>query len=327
MIGGIAREDLIMIAAFLGVVMIGVGYLLVRATMADSPRTRIRQRLLENVADVMPAEVENDIGGTVHGGKRMGGDSRIAQILVQLKVQADHMGGTAGVRVIGMVAVAAAVATPVAVQFLGFSPWMNVAVAPMAGALGGYAAFITTVKRYRANFLKGFPDALDLMIRAVRAGVPVVHAIITVGKELPYPVGREFRIMGDSLRLGMDQQDVMDAASKRIGIPDFRFFVVCLQLQRETGGPLADTLENLSSIIRARLEVRLKARALTAEGRAASKIIALVPFCVVGALKLVGGDYMDIMFDTERGQHLLWVAFGMVMAGLGIISRMSKLED
>ncbi|MGE5515252.1 MAG: type II secretion system F family protein [Bacteroidota bacterium] len=325
---GLAREDIAMAVAFLGVVVIGVGYQAVRAMVADSPRSRIRQRLIENVADVAPVDVEeegSDAAG--HAKKRLGGDSRIVQLLMQLKGQIDHMGGAIGLRAIALVAVLAAAAAIVLAKLAGWNLWLCLSVALPTAGLGGYSAFVVTVNRYRNRFLNGFPDALDLMIRAVRAGVPVVHAIITAGKELPYPVGREFQIMGDSLRLGMDQQDVMDAATKRIGIPDFRFFVVCLQLQRETGGPLADTLENLSGIIRARREVRLKTRALTAQGRAASKIIAMVPFIVVGALKFVGGDYMDIMFDTERGQRLLWVALALVVSGLAIISRMSRLED
>lgn len=328
MSGGMASEDLVMVATFLAVVVIGVGYQVVRAVVAGSPRSRIRQRLLDNVADVSPvvAEPEPDDSAVAHK-KKLGADSPVMQLFLRLKAQADHMGGTAGLRVIALAAVVAAVVAVVLTQLAGLDLWLVAASALPAAVAGGYVGFTIMVKRYRALFLSSFPDALDLMIRAVRAGVPVVHAIVTAGKELPYPVGREFRIMGDSLRLGMDQQDVMETASKRIGIPDFRFFVVCLQLQRETGGPLADTLENLANIIRARREVNLKTRALTAQGRAASKIIAMVPVMVVGSLKLMGGDYMDVLFDTAPGQRLLWIAAGMVVAGLAVIGRMSKLED
>lgn len=320
--------DLIMVATFLGVVLAGVGFLVIRSMVADSPRSRIRQRLLENVADVAPVAIEDEGGEAPKAHKPVwGADSRAVKLMLRLKGQVDHMGGIAGVRTLALAAVAAAVATAVLAHLGGLGTWAGIALAVPGAALGGALAFTIMVRRYRQLFLTNLPDALDLMIRAVRAGVPVVHAIVTAGKELPYPVGREFRIMGDSLRLGMDQQDVMEAASKRIGIPDFQFFVVCLQLQRETGGPLADTLENLSNIIRARREVRLKTQALTAQGRAASKIIAMVPLMVVVSLKMMGGDYVDVLFDTEKGRHILWLAAGMVVVGLTIISRMSKLED
>lgn len=320
--------DLIMVATFLVVVLAGGGFLVVRAMLADSPRARIRQRLQESVADVAPVIVDEDDAEAPKVHKATwGADSRAVQLMLRLKAQVDHMGGIAGLRTLLGTAAVAAVAVAVLVHLAGLGAWTAVTLAFPGAALGGFAAFTIMVRRYRLRFLNGMPDALDLMIRAVRAGVPVVHAIVTAGKELPYPVGREFRIMGDSLRLGMDQQDVMEAASKRIGIPDFQFFVVCLQLQRETGGPLADTLENLSNIIRARREVRLKTQALTAQGRAASKIIAMVPLMVVVSLKMMGGDYVDVLFDTEPGRRLLWLAAGMVLTGLAIISRMSRLED
>lgn len=327
---GLAPEDVIAAAGFVGVVILALGWHAVRAAVAGSPRSRMRQRVMDSVAEVAPAVaagLAEDVADLAVHHKRPGADSALVRMLARAKAQAEHMGGTSGLRWIGLAAAAALVAAFVAALALGLSGWVAAAVAPPVGGLAGLLAFRLQVARYRARFLAGFPDALDLMIRAVRAGVPVVQAIISAGKELPDPVGREFRLMGDSLRLGMEAQDVMDQAGKRIGVPDFRFFVVCLQLQRETGGPLADTLENLANIIRARREVRLKTRALTAQGRAAAKIIALVPFVVMGALKLVGADYLDILFNTERGQRVLWLAVGLIVAGLAVIARMSRLED
>lgn len=324
---GLARGDLIALLGFVGVLAVGLGAELVRSSTVNSPRARIRQRLHDSVSEVVPA-VEAGLGDDDIAVRPQGfGDSRAGRYVLKLKEQADHMGGSAGLRGIALAALAAAAMVGIGAHMAGAAPWVSALLAVLAGAAGGVVGFKIMVRRYRQAFLTGLPDALDLMIRAVRAGVPVVHAIMTAGKELPYPVGREFRLMGDALRLGMDQQDVMDAASARIGIPDFRFFVVCLQLQRETGGPLADTLENLSAIIRARREVRLKTRALTAQGRAASKIIALVPFFIMGTLKLVGADYLDVLFDTARGQRLFGLALTMIVVGLVTIARMSKLED
>lgn len=324
---GLARGDLMALLGFVGVLAVGLGIELVRSSTVNSPRARMRQRLQESVAEAVPTVEAELAGDDIAARPKHFGDSAAAQYLLKLKEQADHMGGPTGLRTIALVAVVAAAAVGVACRVTGLPLWMMALLALAALVAGGVAGFRVMVTRYRQAFLNGLPDALDLMIRAVRAGVPVVHAIMTAGKELPYPVGREFRLMGDALRLGMDQQDVMEAASKRIGIADFRFFVVCLQLQRETGGPLADTLENLSGIIRARRDVRLKTRALTAQGRAASKIIALVPFFVMGALKLVGADYLDVLFVTDRGQRLFAIALGMIVTGLVVIARMSKLED
>lgn len=324
MSGTLSTENVVTAVAFVAVVAAGLGWFVLRGAMADSPQARIRQRLMDNVAQVAaPAEAEGETA--VH--RQRDGDDALTRLLLRVKEQAEHMGGGGAVRRLGLAVLAAMAAAAVAVALTGLSLWWAAAATLPAGMLGGMLAFRLMLLRYRQRFLDGFPDALDLMIRAVRAGVPVVQAIISAGRELPDPVGREFRIMGDALRLGMDAQDVMDQASRRIGVADFRFYVVCLQLQRETGGPLAETLENLSSVIRARREVRLKTRALTAQGRASSKIIAAVPFVLVGALHFMGGGYMDVLFHTESGQRVLWLAAGLVFTGLFVISRMARLED
>lgn len=324
MSGSLSTENLVTAVAFVGVVAGGLGWLVLRGAMADSPQARIRQRLLDSVAEVGPAIVEAETETAVHHHK---GDDAVTRLVLRLKEQAEHMGGIAAVRWLVVAMLVFMVATAVLVTLTGVSLWWAAAAALPGGVLGGFLTFRLMQARYRQRFMDGFPDALDLMIRAVRAGVPVVQAIISAGRELPDPVGREFRMMGDALRLGMDAQDVMDQASQRIGVADFRFYVVCLQLQRETGGPLAETLENLSSIIRARREVRMKTRALTAQGRASSKIIAAVPFVLMGALHFMGGGYMDVLFHTESGQRVLWLAGGLVFSGLFIISRMARLED
>lgn len=329
---GLAPEDIIAAGGFIAVVIAALGYHTLRSAVANSPRARMRRRVLDSVSEVAPtvsAKLSEDASELASRRRKkwLEAENALVRMLVAAYEQAQHMGGGIGLRGITIAGIAALVAGAALPFWLDVSGWFAAATAPLACVAAMALAHTVLVQRYRARFLAGFPDALDLMIRAVRAGVPVVQAIINAGRELPHPVGREFKIMGDALRLGMDQQEVMDTASKRIGVPDFRFFVVCLQLQRETGGPLAETLENLSSIIRARREVRLKTRALTAQGRAAAKIIALVPFVVMGALKFIGPDYVDVLFDTESGRNVLYLAVGLVITGLVIIARMSRLED
>jgi Flp pilus assembly protein TadB len=171
-----------------------------------------------------------------------------------------------------------------------------------------------------------FPDTLDLVIRAVRAGIPVVHAISTAGQEAEEPVRSTFRTMGDSLRLGVDLKEVLDKAVANLQIADFSFFAVCLLLQRETGGNLGETLENLSTIIRTRRDIRLKTRALTAEGRIASKIISAVPFVITGFLYVVNRPYVNLLFHTRAGHKMLTLAAVLLVVGLTLIQKISKLD-
>src|SRR5690606_1456256 len=134
------------------------------------------------------------------------------------------------------------------------------------------------------SFLSQLPDVLDMIIRASQAGVPVTQSIRNVGDAFQWPAGPEFKRIGDSLHLGNDLMVVLDEAEARICLPDFSFLSVCLLLQRETGGSLSETLSNLATVIRSRRDLRLKTRALTAEGRLSGAVISVIPFVILSML-------------------------------------------
>ena len=153
-----------------------------------------------------------------------------------------------------------------------------------AGIAGAALLLRVAQSRYQNQFLDAFPDALDLIVRAVRAGLPVNDAMQVAGREVRPPVGLEFQRTLEEMRIGIDIDEAMQHTADRIRVPDFRFFVVALKLQRRTGGSLAETLANLSSIIRRRKEIRLKARALTSEAKASATVLGLLPFVARGAV-------------------------------------------
>lgn len=323
---GINPADLVTAAGFLVVVIAAMAISMGKGK-SQSPRARMLQRARDTAAsERAPGTVAAEADSRIRLRSRWN-DSPLMIWANRWKADILHMAGISGLYWMAGAALAAAIAAATAVKFAGLSGWFNLPLAPLSAAAGMGAAMIALRGIYRRRFLASFPDALELIIRAVRAGVPVVQAIRTAGKELPDPVGREFRLMGDALRLGLDQDEVMAQANERIGLADFHFFSVCLQLQRETGGPLAETLENLAAIIRARREVLLKTRALTAQGRMSSKVIAMVPVVVMSALQLTSDGYLDILFETPTGHTVLWIAGSMVLTGLLVISRMAKLED
>src|SRR5262249_34473680 len=144
--------------------------------------------------------------------------------------------------------------------------------------------------RFRNQFVDGFPDALDLMGRAVKAGLPVLDSMELAAREMPPPVGSELQRTIGEMRVGVDVDEAMQHTADRIRVPDFRFFAVALKLQRRTGGGLAETLANLSRIIRRRKEIRLKARALSSESKSSAVVLALLPFVVGGIMYLLSPD-------------------------------------
>lgn len=318
--------DIVTAAGFIAVVIAALAWQSFRNAMANSPRHLTRDRAAALAAPHHPNVASSTESGPARLRITQAPDTVILAMIHQWTKQIRHMHGGAGLRWIAGAMIAAIIVSIAVGWLLKLPGWLTLLAGIGMAALAAVMAFLMLRSIFRRRFVDGFPDALDLIIRAVRAGVPAVRAIQAAGAELPDPVGQEFRLMGDALRLGADQNEVMNAAYRRIGVPEFQFFTVCLQLQRETGGPLAETLENLGSIIRQRREIRLKTRALTAEGRIASKIIALVPIMTTGTLYFIGGDYLDPLLYTQSGHRLLGLAIGMVVTGLMIINHMSKLE-
>jgi tight adherence protein B len=199
----------------------------------------------------------------------------------------------------------------------------------LAIAFGGAAAvgvpgllLQLSQSRYKRRFLDVFPDALDLIVRGVRAGLPAPEAIEVVTREIRPPVGTEFRRMLDELRIGIQMEDALQQAADRIRVPDFHFFVVSLLLQRQTGGGIAETLSNLSTIIRQRKALRLKARALTAEATASAAIVGAMPFVAGGGLFMINRELMSVLFVDPRGRFMLGLAIVCLLLGIGAMKVM-----
>jgi tight adherence protein B len=187
----------------------------------------------------------------------------------------------------------------------------------VASGLAVAAIFLRLAQsRYRNKFLDAFPDALDLICRAVKAGLPVFDSMEVAAREVRPPVGSEFQRTVEEVRIGIDIDEALQHTASRIRVPDFRFFAVALKLQRRTGGSLAETLANLSRVIRRRKEIRLKARALTSEAKASAAVLALLPFVVGGLMFLLNRELALILLVDPRGRFMLGLAFVSVVIGI-----------
>ena len=221
--------------------------------------------------------------------------------------------GIAAAAVTGLVSVAASVHPMLAIALGG------------AAAAGAPALLLRFAQsRYQRKFLEIFPDALDLIVRAVRSGLPAPEAIELVTHEVRPPVATEFRKILDELRIGTEMDEALQRAADRIRVPDFRFFAVSLLLQRQTGGGIAETLSNLSGIIRQRKALRMKARALTAEAQASAAIIATTPFVAGVGLFVINRDLTSVLFIDPRGRFLLGIAVASLLTGLAAMGALIK---
>ena len=177
-----------------------------------------------------------------------------------------------------------------------------------------------------ASFTSKFPDAIELLVRGLRSGLPISETLGVVGAEVPGPVGIEFRSVADKMKIGRTMEAALQETSDRLGTPEFQFFVITLAIQRETGGNLAETLSNLSDVLRKRAQMKLKIKAMSSESKASAYIIGALPFCVFAMIMYVNGDYMGRFFIDQR--LIIAGCGGLMWMGIGayIMKQMINFE-
>jgi tight adherence protein B len=203
-------------------------------------------------------------------------------------------------------------------------------IALLAGTAAGlwlpHLVVSILIARRRGRFLKVFAEAIGLIVRGLRAGLPVTETITVVGREIADPVGEEFRRAADQVRLGRPLEEALWQAAKRLDLPEFNFLVISLSVQRETGGNLAETLENLEQILRRRQQMRLKIRAMSSEATASALIVGSLPF-VMGVLMLVVSPvYFHTLFVKPLGHMLLAGGGTSLVVGALIMRQMVRFE-
>jgi tight adherence protein B len=184
----------------------------------------------------------------------------------------------------------------------------------------------TRIRKRKRRFAALFPEAVELMVRGLKSGVPVGQTVISVGQEIRDPIGPEFQRIADSASLGVSLVDALWDAARRVDVPEFRFFVVAVAIQRETGGNLGETLENLADILRKRLQMQLKVKAMSSEARSSAMIIGALPFVMFGLLMMLNPDYMLKLVYDPRGQIIAGGGLFLMALGAFVMSRMVKFE-
>jgi tight adherence protein B len=181
-------------------------------------------------------------------------------------------------------------------------------------------------KRRVAAFVALFPEGIDLMVRALRSGLPISEAIIGAGHEIGGPVGQELGRVEGGMRMGRDLEGLLWDIATRIDVPEFRFFIIALSVQRETGGNLAETLANLGDVLRRRRQMRAKVRAMSSETRATTMILGGMPVLVIVMLTLTSPHYLTPLYTDVRGLLLDGLALTMLASGIGIMTKMARFE-
>jgi len=298
-----------------------------RQSLPDRLRDRIGGRgRRASAADVAAKSLRKDTADSSFAGL----DRIIKQVVPQperLRARLKRTGGSMTPGVYLMLSLLIGLVT-----FYLIGVLLGLAAAP--ALLAGFAAALIVphlivgmmIGRRTKKFMLAFPDALEIMIRGLRSGLPLTESMRIVSTEMTGPIGQEFRNMVDAMRIGQDFDEILWKTAERLDITDFRFFAVTVSIQRETGGNLAETLGNLADVLRKRLQMRLKVKALSSEARASAVIIALLPFIMFGGIFAINPSYMMPMITDSRGIMLLAFAGVSLLMGVFVMSRMIKME-
>lgn len=204
---------------------------------------------------------------------------------------------------------------------IAFVVTFNLLVAVLAGLLSFLAGFgvLLLMRKIRlGKFSKQLADAIDIMVRSLRAGHPVPTALGLVSRELPDPCGTEFGLAVDEMTYGLDLPSALQNVSRRVGLQDLRFLVVAVMIQMQVGGNLAEVLASLSHVIRDRQKMRAKVMALSSEGRFSAIVLTILPFFLAAAVNVVNPGYYgkvwdDPVFVPIMGFAVIWMFFGIIV--------------
>jgi tight adherence protein B len=215
----------------------------------------------------------------------------------------------------------AAVGALLATKVIGSTGWFMLPLLDvmMVRMFLGY-----TIGKVSRTLLSQFPDALAMVSRSVRVGVPLTEAVRVVGKECQSPTREEFAKASDQVMIGLDLENALLEMAERNDIPEYRFFATALALQSQTGGGLTETLETLADTIRKRENARKRGHALASEARTSIYVLAALPVVVGGMLFVMNPDYIGLLFTDPTGEKMLGIAVGMLTMGIWSMNQIIK---
>jgi tight adherence protein B len=199
-------------------------------------------------------------------------------------------------------------------------------IAVLAALLVGYVLLRMARARRISRFSEQLPEAIDIVVRGLRAGHPFRVALGLVARELPDPIGTEFGILIDEVGFGLDQQVAVDHLAARVGQEDLTFVSIAINIQSQTGGNLAEILQGLSRVLRNRAKLRLKVRALTSEGRLSGVFLSVMPFILILVVNLISPGYFSEVKDHPLVGPAVLGGFLLLAIGNYTIYRMVNFK-
>lgn len=325
--GGLQFAD---IAIFLGVLMLViVGYFLMGGGSSARTRKRIQRITERKTAGTLPKSADT---ATL---RRKSSDTSLpmmSHLVKQLPSQSslrdrlERAGMDLSPERYVFISIALFAVTTLVIFLLG-KPVLLAALVGLVTALALPHFYVGhKVGKRQKEFLILFPDAIDLIVRGLRSGLPVAESIGVVAREVAAPVGPVFASVANSVKLGVTLEKALQETGRKLQLTEFNFFVTSIILQRETGGNLGEILNNLSEVLRKRFMMRMKIRAMSSEARASATIVGALPFVVLLAVHFTTPGYLEPLFNDYRGNIAGLGACVSMALGIGIMVKMTKFE-
>ncbi|OZA28554.1 MAG: pilus assembly protein TadB [Hydrogenophilales bacterium 17-61-9] len=209
--------------------------------------------------------------------------------------------------------------------FLGL-PWFVALLLALAAASLPYIAVLNKKLKRVSKIERQLPDVLDLMSRALRAGHAFPSALEMVAKEGLQPIAQEFRVVSDEVNFGIPMEDALNNLAVRVPVTDLRYFVIAVLIQRDTGGNLAELLDNLARLIRERFKLLGHIKVLSAEGRLSAWILTILPFAMIALINIINPHLMSVLWTDSLGQKLSLAAMAVMVLGVIWMWRIIKIR-
>ena len=267
--------------------------------LADAPKDSRRKQLQESLKQIEEREKQR---------KRR----------ITLRVMLAQAGLDTSPRMFYLISLAIGFAIAAAVYLVG-APWYVAAVGALVGFFGLPRWFLKLLrKRRQQTFLNDFADAVDVMVRGLKAGLPVTDAMKVIAAETGPPVGPEFSEVVEGQRIGITIDQGIERMFDRMPLAEVNFLGIVMNIQSKTGGNLAEALNNLSKVLRDRKKMKAKIKAVSQEAKASAAIIGSLPVVIMGAMTVLNPEYLNPLFDTKTGNimiaaSLLWMGTGVLV--------------
>lgn len=201
------------------------------------------------------------------------------------------------------------------------------ALAGFVGFLGLPRFFLSRLTRRRQNkFIDEFANAIDVIVRGVKSGLPLVECLAIIARESPQPVSGEFTELVEQQRVGVPLAEGFERMMTRMPMPEVRFFAIVISIQQQAGGNLSEALGNLSGVLRDRKRLQAKVRALSAEAKASAAVLGALPFIVMVLVYITTPAYISLLWTTQFGQFLLCCAGFWMTCGVLVMRKMINFK-